>query len=149
VLRGFVTGGTGGNAALSDHTVYGKTGTTEDQADAWFVGATPQLATAVWFGNRTGAVRGAGFGGDKAAPIFRAFMNVALEGLPDLGLPAPGPVCARPRQFVNENGGRSGAPPVVAPDPAASTTTSSTTTTSTTTTTTPATTTTLKKLPTP
>ena len=51
VLRRVVTGGTGGNANVDGHTIFGKTGTTDDRADAWFIGATPQLATAVWFGN--------------------------------------------------------------------------------------------------
>ncbi len=95
VLRRVVTGGTGGNANVAGHTIFGKTGTTDNRADAWFIGATPQLATAVWFGNRTGNVPGAGFGGDSSAPIFRAFMSQALDGLPDVGLPPAGPVCAR------------------------------------------------------
>ena len=42
ILRGVVTGGTGGNAAVDGHTVYGKTGTTDARNDAWFIGATPQ-----------------------------------------------------------------------------------------------------------
>jgi penicillin-binding protein 1A len=112
VLRGVVTHGTGGNANVQGHTIFGKTGTTDNRADAWFIGATPQLATAVWFGNRTGNVPGAGFGGDSSAPIFRAFMGAALDGLPDVGLPPPGPVCDRAGAFVDENGGRSSAPPV-------------------------------------
>ena len=58
ILRGVVTGGTGRNAAVAGHTSYGKTGTTDNRADAWFIGATPQLATAVWFGNRTGNIAG-------------------------------------------------------------------------------------------
>ncbi|HEX5586872.1 MAG TPA: transglycosylase domain-containing protein [Acidimicrobiia bacterium] len=123
VLRGVVQGGTGGNANVAGHTVYGKTGTTDDRTDAWFVGATPkgaplQLATSVWFGYRASARPGAGFGGDSAAPIFRDFMSQALDGVPDLGLPAPGPVCARPGAFVNPDGGHGAPPPpVVAPSP--------------------------------
>ena len=115
VLRGVVTHGTGTNANSQTHTIFGKTGTTDDRADAWFIGATPQLATAVWFGNRTGNVPGAGFGGDSAAPIFRSFMDAALDGLPDVGLPPPGPVCARDKAFVDENGGRVITPPIFSP----------------------------------
>jgi membrane peptidoglycan carboxypeptidase len=115
ILRGVITGGTGGNAGFPGHTPYGKTGTTDTTADAWFIGATPQLATAVWFGNRTGNVGGAGYGGDSAAPIFRAFMSAALDGQPNLGLPDPGPVCSRAGQMVNEAGGRGGAVFVPAP----------------------------------
>ncbi len=106
MLRGVVTGGTGTAANISGHTIFGKTGTTDDRADAWFIGATPQLATAVWYGNWRGRVGGAGFGGDSAAPVFADFMAKALEGQPDLGLPDPGPVCARSGSVVNPTGGR-------------------------------------------
>jgi penicillin-binding protein 1A len=111
VLRGVITGGTGTAARVVGHTAYGKTGTTDRTTDAWFVGATPQLATAVWFGYRANAVPGAGFGGASSAPIFSDFMSRALEPYPDVSLPAPGPVCARAGQRVDENGGRTTAPP--------------------------------------
>ena len=50
ILQGVVTEGTGERAALDDRPVAGKTGTTENYGDAWFVGYTPQLAVAVWVG---------------------------------------------------------------------------------------------------
>ena len=50
ILQGVVTSGTGRRAALPDRPVAGKTGTTENFGDAWFVGYTPQLVTAVWVG---------------------------------------------------------------------------------------------------
>jgi len=107
VLRGVITGGTGGAAAVGGHTAYGKTGTTDNTTDAWFIGATPQLATAVWFGfPASGQQGGAGFGGASSAPIFSDFMTRALDGTPDLGLPPAGPVCGRGGQRVDENGGR-------------------------------------------
>src|SRR4051794_3786578 len=109
VLRGVVTDGTGTKANVDGHTIFGKTGTTDQRADAWFIGATPQLATAVWFGNWQSNLGGAGFGGDSAAPVFAAFMRQALTGLPDIPLPDPGPVCARAGAVVNPTGGR-GAP---------------------------------------
>jgi penicillin-binding protein 1A len=120
VMRGVVTGGTGTNANISGQEIFGKTGTTDNRADAWFIGANPagsgsQLATAVWFGNRTGQIAGAGFGGDSAAPIFASFMRQALADQPDNSLPDPGPVCARSGQFVNADGGRGGVAPVVDP----------------------------------
>ena len=70
-------------------------------SDAWFIGANPggaglQLATAVWFGNCTGRIAGAGFGGDSAAPVFADFMSKALAGQTAAAMPDPGPVCARP-----------------------------------------------------
>ena len=63
----------------------------------YFIGATwagpnvtsPQLATAVWFGNRNSNIGGAGFGGVSSAPIFKAFMDPALAAVPDVGLPDP------------------------------------------------------------
>ncbi len=116
VLRGVVTGGTGGNASVAGQEIFGKTGTTDNLTDAWFIGANPggngmQLATAVWFGNRLGAQPGAGFGGDSAAPVFQAFMSAALADQPEATLPDPGPVCARAGQFVNQDGGRTATPP--------------------------------------
>jgi len=50
LLQGVVTSGTGTAAALPNQAVAGKTGTTENYGDAWFVGYTPQLVTAVWVG---------------------------------------------------------------------------------------------------
>jgi penicillin-binding protein 1A len=50
MLEDVVRSGTGKRAALADRTVAGKTGTTENYGDAWFVGYTPQLVTAVWVG---------------------------------------------------------------------------------------------------
>ncbi len=119
MLRGVVTGGTGGNAAVDGHTVYGKTGTTDARNDAWFIGATPQLATAVWFGNwkTTQSGTSAGFGGDSAAPVFRAFMSQALADQPDIPLPDAGPVCARAGAHVNPTGGHDQGVPLFAPAP--------------------------------
>ena len=71
VLRDVIASGTGTKAALEGHQPFGKTGTTDQLSDAWFIGATPQLATSVWFGNRTTSRLSAGFGGDVAAPIWR------------------------------------------------------------------------------
>jgi membrane peptidoglycan carboxypeptidase len=116
VLRGVVTGGTGTAANIDGHEVFGKTGTTDSRADAWFIGATPQLATAVWFGNWRSNVGGAGFGGVSAAPVFQAFMSQALAGQPDIPLPDPGPVCSRAGGSVNPVGGRDQAP-VIIPTP--------------------------------
>jgi membrane peptidoglycan carboxypeptidase len=113
VLRGVVTDGTGTGAAVGGHTVFGKTGTTDAQGDAWYIGATPQLATAVWFGNWRKVEGGAGFGGASAAPVFQAFMSQALANEPDVPLPDPGPVCARAGQQMIDTGGRTNNAPVL------------------------------------
>jgi penicillin-binding protein 1A len=55
----------------------GKTGTTEEQADAWFVGYTPHISTAVWVGNPNERVALPGYGADLAAPIWHDYMMVA------------------------------------------------------------------------
>ncbi|MFF3325772.1 transglycosylase domain-containing protein [Streptomyces sp. NPDC002889] len=54
MLKGVVEDGTGTQAGLSDRDNAGKTGTTNDRKDAWFVGYTPNLATAVWVGDDIG-----------------------------------------------------------------------------------------------
>ena len=65
----------------------GKTGTTSNYTDAWFVGYTPRLSTAVWVGYPNADVYmndvnglGPGYGGTLAAPIWRDFMQSASDG---------------------------------------------------------------------
>ncbi len=120
ILSGVVTrsGATGTGAAVPGHDIFGKTGTTDARNDAWFIGATPQLATAVWFGNwrTTNSGIQAGFGGDSAAPVFRAFMTQALADEPNIPLPDAGPVCERAGESVIDTGGRAeNAPAPVVP----------------------------------
>jgi membrane peptidoglycan carboxypeptidase len=116
VLRGVVDHGTGTAADVAGQTIFGKTGTTDNRADAWFIGATPQLATAVWYGNWRVQEGGAGFGGVSAAPVFQAFMSQALADQPNVPLPDAGPVCARAGANVNALGGHDQAP-VFVPTP--------------------------------
>jgi penicillin-binding protein 1A len=87
ILEGVIRSGTGKRAALPDRVVAGKTGTTENYGDAWFVGYTPQLATAVWVGypNRlkpmlTEYHGQAVAGGTFPADIWRVFNQLALAG---------------------------------------------------------------------
>lgn len=56
ILRTVVTAGTGGNAQVNDDFVWGKTGTTDNNVDAWFVGANEEVTAAVWIGYPDGAV---------------------------------------------------------------------------------------------
>ena len=66
----------------------GKTGTTEEQADAWFVGYTPHISTAVWVGNPDSRIPMPGYGADLAAPIWHDYMTVAAAQPCD-DFPAP------------------------------------------------------------
>jgi penicillin-binding protein 1A len=70
----------------------GKTGTTNESTDAWFVGFTPEYITLTWVGfDRKQRIRYNGTGGVLAAPIWTDFMKVAHEGMevPDEGFPEP------------------------------------------------------------
>jgi penicillin-binding protein 1A len=85
LLRGVVNHprGTGRKARSLRRPVAGKTGTTNDQGDAWFVGFSPDLATGVWVGYDEKRVLGRGETGGRAAlPIWIDFMDVALRGRP-------------------------------------------------------------------
>jgi penicillin-binding protein 1A len=57
----------------------GKTGTTEDGADLWYVGYTPQLAASVWMGDRKGRSAMPVYGGDYPAPMWAKFFAFALK----------------------------------------------------------------------
>jgi penicillin-binding protein 1A len=88
LLQGVVTSGTGTAAALPDRPVAGKTGTTENYGDAWFVGYTPQLVTAVWVGYPnslrpmlTEYHGRAVAGGTFPAQIWKTFMESAFNEL--------------------------------------------------------------------
>ena len=83
MLKGVVDRGTGRRVAQLGRPVAGKTGTSNDQADAWFVGFTPEYATGVWVGKDKREKLGRREqGGRTAAPIFLYFMEKALEGRP-------------------------------------------------------------------
>ncbi|WP_347278207.1 penicillin-binding protein 1A [Leptolyngbya sp. FACHB-541] len=82
VLQGVVTRGTATSARL-DRPAAGKTGTTSSERDIWFVGYVPQLSVAVWIGNDDYRPIGIGAtGGGYVAPIWRDFMQQALQGVP-------------------------------------------------------------------
>jgi penicillin-binding protein 1A len=75
ILKDVITEGTGTPANFGCPAA-GKTGTTEGESDAWFVGYTPRLSTAVWVGHPTSRDY-TGFGGPTAGPIWRAYMEAA------------------------------------------------------------------------
>jgi membrane peptidoglycan carboxypeptidase len=91
------SGGTACGKALIGRPSAGKTGTNgqkEGNLDAWFVGFTPQLSTAVWYGNhdRKKPVTHNGgqlYGGDLPAAAWQQMMDTALAGAPVLSFPPP------------------------------------------------------------
>lgn len=88
---------TTGRRAQLDRPTAGKTGTTNDETDAWFVGYTPDIAIAVWVGHTEAATplrNVAGFarvqGGTLPAMIFRIAAERILENVPPTDFPTPG-----------------------------------------------------------
>src|SRR5262249_9002009 len=68
----------------------GKTGTTNDTRDAWFIGFTPDLLAGVWVGYDSERSLGSwATGGHAAAPIWASFMRKALDGTPVIQFPVP------------------------------------------------------------
>lgn len=90
-LRGVITNGTATEAQLGDgRPVAGKTGTTSDFRDAWFVGYVPQLSVAIWIGNDDYSPMANGVtGGVFVAPIWRRFMERAMAGQAIEQFPVP------------------------------------------------------------
>jgi penicillin-binding protein 1A len=74
--------GTGKAARLEDRPTAGKTGTTQDFHDAWFVGFTADLVCGVWIGNDDNKPMIKATGGTLPARMFHAFMSEAQQGLP-------------------------------------------------------------------
>ena len=73
-----------------EHPTAGKTGTTDDYRDAWFIGYTPQMITGVWAGYDKPKPMGKGFtGGAICAPIWERFMRSALADKPAVEFPKP------------------------------------------------------------
>ncbi|HSS13269.1 MAG TPA: penicillin-binding transpeptidase domain-containing protein, partial [Rhizomicrobium sp.] len=82
MLYGVVIGGTGGYASLHGREAGGKTGTTQDSHDAWFVGFTTDYVAAVWVGNDDASPTRGVTGGTLPAYIWREAMLAAEQGMP-------------------------------------------------------------------
>ena len=90
MMEAVVQRGTGRRAQQKGRPVAGKTGTTNDNRDAWFVGYTPDLIAGVWVGYDSGRSLGHyDEGGVAAAPIWGDFMQHALDGRPVIDFPVP------------------------------------------------------------
>lgn len=120
VLQGVITSGTG-TAAQLGRPAAGKTGTTSNNTDAWFVGYTPTLSTAVWMGNADSDATPVGsspscpqgcvtghylngpavtfdglYGGEWPAIAWKEFMQLALADVPVTPFSAPAPILTPP-----------------------------------------------------
>ncbi|MGQ0485372.1 MAG: penicillin-binding protein 1A [Hyphomicrobiales bacterium] len=83
MLEGVVERGTGRKLKIVGKPVAGKTGTSNEEKDAWFIGFTPDLTVGVYVGFDTPTAMGRGrTGGELAAPIVADFMRLALRGKP-------------------------------------------------------------------
>jgi penicillin-binding protein 1A len=80
MLHQTVVTGTARAAALRGHAAAGKTGTSQDFRDAWFIGYTGHLVGGVWIGNDSGKAMHSVVGGALPAKIWRAIMTAAHEG---------------------------------------------------------------------
>ncbi|MDO9607466.1 MAG: PBP1A family penicillin-binding protein [Brevundimonas sp.] len=81
MLRGVMTSGTGRSAAIAGRDLAGKSGTTSDYKDAWFVGYTGGFVTAVWVGKDDNTAMRGVTGGSSPAAIWKGFMEAALPRL--------------------------------------------------------------------
>ena len=105
MLMSVVANGTGRRAVIADHACAGKTGTSQDFRDAWFVGYTAHLIAGVWVGNDDGRPMRRVAGGTLPARLWHDVMAVAHEGLP--GRPLAGSMPAEraglsDRRFAEE-----------------------------------------------
>jgi penicillin-binding protein 1A len=90
MLAGVIDHGTGSSARLP-RPAAGKTGTTQDYRDAWFIGYTADLVTGVWFGNDDNAPMNRVEGGSVPAWTWRRFMLAATRSMPLRALPGSPP----------------------------------------------------------
>jgi len=91
LMQGVIQEGTGYPNAIIGRPAAGKTGTTSDFRDAWFVGFTPQLTAAVWVGNDDYSRMYESYGGNIPARIWASFMKGALKNVKPVDFPSPPP----------------------------------------------------------
>src|ERR1700675_518139 len=122
MMRETLTSGTARKAELPGWAAAGKTGTSQDFRDAWFVGYTSQLVTGVWLGNDDSSPTRKATGGGLPVEVWSRFMKAAHQGAAPVGLPGlvggapagfapvppsdiPGPAAANGRAQQPNNGG--------------------------------------------
>jgi penicillin-binding protein 1A len=90
LMQSVVASGTGHRASIIGRPVAGKTGTTNESKDAWFVGYIPQLVAGVWVGyDQERSLGAGGSGGQASAPIWAEFMQKATVSMPVEDFNAP------------------------------------------------------------
>jgi penicillin-binding protein 1A len=90
LLEGVATRGTAAGLASLHRNLAGKTGTTNDSKDLWFVGFSPNLAAGVYLGyDEPKSLGGRETGGSVSMPVFKEFMQGALAGKPDVPFRVP------------------------------------------------------------
>ncbi|MDP1739190.1 MAG: penicillin-binding protein 1A [Caulobacter sp.] len=102
MMREVVTNGTGKRARVPNYDVAGKTGTTSDYRDAWFVGYTGGFVTAVWTGKDDNKPMKGVTGGGAPASIWRAFMAQALPRLKAQPIPGGYVQVEQPRDAIGD-----------------------------------------------
>ena len=96
MLQDVVSDGTGRRAQLPGWEPAGKTGTSQNNADAWFVGTVPTLSVATWLGHPDAAQPVQGLtGGTAAAPVWHDFVAAVLEGVDPIPFPEAPPLADR------------------------------------------------------
>ncbi len=97
MLRETLVTGTGRSAEIAGWPAAGKTGTSQDFRDAWFIGYTRVLTAGVWFGNDNNKPSKRATGGSLPAIAWNRFMTEALSGVPVVALPGD----YRPNEFAD------------------------------------------------
>lgn len=88
MLKDVATRGTGAKASVAGHQSAGKTGTSQDYKDAWFVGYTSQMVAGVWVGNDDNKPMRKVTGGSIPAVVWHDFMTKAMAGKKSMGIPS-------------------------------------------------------------
>ena len=109
MLMHAIHSGTGKAAAIDNWETAGKTGTTQNSKDAWFVGYTANLVTGIWYGNDDNTPMNKVTGGTLPARSWSQFMEAAHRGVPVAALPGnyalPITAMPRPRPEIGNNPG--------------------------------------------
>ena len=117
MMRQVIIAGTGAGARINGYDLAGKTGTTSDYKDAWFIGYTGGFTAAVWLGRDDNTPMRRVTGGSAPAEIWRNFMTAALPRLKVQAIPVAGALLPEPEDAIGNilSGDEEALP--AAPDP--------------------------------